>query len=80
MIDMVKKKQLKVLAYGKGRPYIIVPEAQLKQLRSLLDRHKVRYEVYEEMMSVDDEPYVTFVTLARGTDPAEVQKLLDEVP
>lgn len=79
MIDSITKGRLEVLAYGQGRPYIIVPESQLKRLCALLDKHRIRYEVDEDMMSVDDEPYVTFVTLARGTDPAEVQRLLDGV-
>lgn len=77
MIDTITKARLEVLSSNRGRSCIIVPESQLKQLRSLLDRHKIRYEVDEDMMSVDGEPWVAFVMLARGTDPAEVQRLLD---
>jgi hypothetical protein len=68
------------MAFGKGRPYIDVPETQLKQLCALLDEHKIRYEVDDDLLSVDGKPWTALVTLARDADPDQVQRILDGIP
>lgn len=77
MIDVSTKKPLSVSTDGDAGPYIMVPVQQLDRVRDLLDAAKIPYWVDEVAISLDGKPEVTVVNLGRGTDPEEVQKLLD---
>jgi len=80
MTDITTKERLIVSNEGKASPFMMVPEQQLDAIRTVLDEHCVRYWVDEESIAVDDEPPVTFINFARGTDAEFVQKLLDSIP
>lgn len=77
MIDTTTNKPLTVLAGEDAGPYIMVPVQQLDAIRQLLDAHDVRYWVEEQAVSINGKPYVTVINLARQTDGAAIQRLLD---
>jgi hypothetical protein len=77
MMDVKTKKPMLVLSHGTIYPYIRVPTDQLNELREVLDRHAVRYEVMDLYNSLDGGPEYARVNLRRGTDPAPVQTILD---
>ncbi|HWE95882.1 MAG TPA: hypothetical protein VG269_18105 [Tepidisphaeraceae bacterium] len=80
MIDTSTREPLHVSTDGDAGPYIMVPEAQLTQVRTVLEKNKVGHWVDEEVISIDGEPEVAIINLGRGTNPAAVQKLLDSIP
>lgn len=77
MLDAVSKQPIRVHDYNRELPFMIVPYAQLGEVRSVLDKHQFRYEVSEETLTVNDGPEEVFIRLARGTDPKQVQSALD---
>jgi len=80
MIDAMTKEPLHVSTDGTAGPYIMVPVTQLDDLRDLLDKHRVRYWVEEEVISLDGSPEIAVVDLGHGADAASVQAILDGVP
>jgi hypothetical protein len=80
MIDVMTTKPLYVSTDGTAGPYIMVPVSQLADLRDLLDRHRVRYFVEEDAISLDGAPETVVVDLGHGADAAAVQAILDSVP
>ena len=80
MIDTTTQKPLCVSTDGGAGPYIVVPVAQLDQVRTLLDVNKVSYWVDEEALSLDGKPEIIVINLARRSDPAMLQRLLDRIP
>jgi hypothetical protein len=79
MENLVSKQPICVWNDGTGGPYIMVPEAQLEQLRSILDQHGVRYWVDELVISFNEEPPEALVNFGRDADATAVQKILDSV-
>jgi hypothetical protein len=77
MKDVTTTKPLYVSTDGTAGPYIMVPVAQLDEVCHLLERHRVRYSVDEDVISLDGEPEVAIVNLGRGGDAEGVQKVLD---
>jgi len=53
---------------------------QLDEIRQLLDRHGIRYEVDEYAISLDGGPEDTEINFGRGGDPHAIQAILDSVP
>ncbi len=84
MRDAITKKPICVVdepGTGTGAgPYIMVPVAQLDELRRLLEGHRVPFWVEEDAISLDGEPAVAVVDLGPEADPADVQRILDAVP
>jgi hypothetical protein len=80
MIDVIKRKPLRVEICEGAPALLVLPVEQLDQARALLDAHKVPYWVSEEFLSVDGGPEKAFVHISRNADPAMVQRLLDDVP
>jgi hypothetical protein len=80
MIDATTDRRLTVSSGGKAGPYIMLPLSQLDTVTRLLDAHKVRYWVDEEALSIDGGPEIIVINLARHTDPAAIQQLLDSTP
>lgn len=80
MIDTTTRQPLYVSTDGDAGPYIMVPAAQLDQVRALLDANKVPYWVDEEAISLDGKPEVAVINLGHGSNPATVQTLLDCMP
>ena len=79
MTDTTTKKPLRVSTDGTAGPYIMVPFAQLDDLRRLLDGRHIRYWVEENVISLDGGPEIAVVNLGRGGDAAAVQAVLDSV-
>jgi hypothetical protein len=78
MIDEMTKDSLRVSTEGGAGPYLMVPVAQLDAVLRLLDRHKVRYWVDPDAISLDNEPAVTVINFGRSGEAARVQAILDE--
>jgi hypothetical protein len=78
MIDTSTGRRLNVSVDGNAGPYIILPLERLNVVKKLLDKHKIRYWVDEEVISIDSGPEVAFLNLAHGTDPKKVQQILDQ--
>jgi hypothetical protein len=77
MIDLTTRKPLRVSTDSAARSYIDVPASQLDELCSLLDQHQILYTVQDEVISLNGGPETGIVNLARGSDPAIVQAILD---
>ena len=77
MIETTTRQRLYVSTEGDAGPYIMVPEAQLAQVLTLLEQAKVPHWVDEEAISLDGKPEIAVVNLGRGIDPQAVQGLLD---
>jgi hypothetical protein len=78
MIDVTTKKRLSVSTDGNAGPYIVVPLAQVDDVRNLLDANEIQYWVDEAAISLDGQPELTVVNLGSGSDAAAVQKILDD--
>jgi hypothetical protein len=77
MIDAMTRKPLHVSTDGTAGPYIMVPVSQLADLRELLDKHRIRYSVEEDAISLDGAPEIAVVDLGHGADVAAIQAVLD---
>ena len=51
---------------------------QLDAVLAVLDRHKVRYWVDADAISLDNEPAITVINFGRSGDAARIQAILDE--
>jgi hypothetical protein len=80
MIDSTTKQPIQVRAHDPSLPGVVVPATQLDQVRHLLEANGVRFWVDRHQISFDGLPPVAFIEIARGTDPAWVQSILDTVP
>ena len=78
MIDEMTQDGLRVSTDGIAGPYLMVPVAQLDAVRAVLDRHKVRYWVDADAISLDNEPAITVINFGRAGDAARIQAILDE--
>ena len=78
MIDEMTKGSLRVSTDGIGGPYLMVPVTQLDAVRTVLDRHEVRYWVDSDAISLDNEPAITVINFGRSGDAARIQAILDE--
>jgi hypothetical protein len=80
MIDTTTHQPLQVSTDGGAGPYIMVPVAQLDQVRSLLEANKIPFWVDEEAISLDGKPETIVINFGRGTSSASVQNILDSTP
>jgi hypothetical protein len=78
MIDEMTHEKLRVSVDAVAGPYLMVTIDQLDSVVALLDRHKVRYWVDPEAISLDNEPYVTVINFGKAGDGARIQAILDE--
>ena len=79
MIDeMTQNSRLRVSTDGIAGPYLMVTMTQLDAVRAVLDRHKVRYWVDADAISLDNEPAITVINFGRSGDAARIQAILDE--
>jgi hypothetical protein len=77
MIDAMTRKPLHVSTDGTAGPYIMLPVDQLTDVRQLLDRHKIRYAVEDDVISLNGAPETAIIDLGRGADAAAIQSILD---
>jgi hypothetical protein len=78
MIDSFTKKPIRVHDDGGGEPYIIVRLDQLDSVKKILDDAGCGYRVDDESISINGNPYATFVYLEHRADVPAIQKLLDD--
>jgi hypothetical protein len=71
MIDEMTKDSLRVSTDGVAGPYLMVPVPQLDAVLAVLDRHKVRYWVDADAISLDNEPAKRPRFRASSTRPAD---------
>ncbi len=77
-IDEMTQSNLRVASDGTAGPYLIVPVGQLDAVLVVLDRHKVRYWVDADAISLDNEPAINVINFGRSGDAARIQAILDE--
>lgn len=80
MIDKTTREPLRISTDGDAGPYIMVPVAQLAEVRDLLEANDVPHWVDEEAISLDGNPEVAVINLGRGSDVPKIQRLLDSIP
>jgi hypothetical protein len=80
MIDTMTSKPLTIYIGEGGYSHLIVPETQLEQVKALFDANQVLCWVDEELLSVDGEPEVGFISFSLKADLALAQRLLDSIP
>ena len=80
MIDAMTRKRLHVSTDGGAGPYIMVPFAQLTDVRQVLDHHGICYAVEEDVISLDGAPEVAVIDLDQAANADAIQTILDTVP
>ncbi len=80
MLDSYTRKPIRVQAYDPERPFMDVRSDQKAAITKLLTDNGIRYEASDYHISINREPPTVAIYMARGTDPARVQALLDAVP
>ena len=78
MIDEMTKDSLRVSTDVVAGPYLMLPMVQLDAILAVLDRHKVRYWVDADAISLDNEPAITVINFGRFGDAVRIQAILDE--
>jgi hypothetical protein len=78
MIDTDTNKPVRVLGDSISRAYIRVSLKHLEFVRKLLLDNQIRHWVDHLAISVDGSPPLIVVNLSKGTDPHQVQALLDQ--
>ncbi len=77
MTDATTQQRLRVSTDGTAGPYITVPLSQIDEVKRLLDRHRIRYWVEENAISLNGGPYISVVNLGRDGNAQAVQAILD---
>lgn len=80
MTDATSQKPLTIFVGEGGYAHLIVPATQLEQVKALFDANNVLCWADEELLSVDDEPEVGFISFSRKADLGFAQRLLDSLP
>jgi hypothetical protein len=80
MTNTTTKKPILISINKNALPHIMVPLAQLEQLRTLLDANDIHYWVSEQVVSIDGKPEIAFVNLRQETIPDDVRQFLDVYP
>ena len=78
MIVESTQNSLRVLNYVVAGPYLMLTVTQLDAVRAVLDRHKDRYRVDADAISLDNEPAITVINFGRSDDVARIQAIIDE--
>jgi hypothetical protein len=78
MIDSITKEPIRVSDDGDAGPYIIVQLDQVELVKGLLDTAGYDYDVDEDAISFNDQPYTSIVNLGLQADVAGIQRLLDD--
>jgi hypothetical protein len=77
MTDTTTQRQLRVSTDGTAGPYLMLPLAQVDEVKTLLDQHRIRYWVEENAISINDGPYICVINFGREGNAAAVQAILD---
>ena len=79
MIDNMTKQPLRVTTAGRASAFLDLPNAQVEEVRRLLDANRIGYSVDEIVISFDGGPEEAMIHLDRGSDASAVQEILDGV-
>jgi hypothetical protein len=80
VLNSVTKEPLKVLIASEEVSSVIdFPYEQLEDVKSVLDRHGIRYWWNEKVISVNNEPGWTRIYISRNSDPKLAQAALDTI-
>ncbi len=78
MIDEMTKDRLRVSTDGIAGPYLMVSVTQLDAVLAVLNRHKVRYWVDADAISLDNGPAIAVINFGRSGETVRIQAILDE--
>jgi hypothetical protein len=78
MIDQETQEKLLISTDGDAGPYLMVPLAQLSEIRAILQQHGIAHAVDEDAIQLDGRPVIAVVNFGRRADTARLQQLLDE--
>ena len=73
MIDEMTEDRLRVSTDGVAGPYLMVPMAQLGQVREQLDQHAIRYWVDADAISLDGKPAIAVINFGRAGDATRIR-------
>jgi hypothetical protein len=79
MIDEMTQKRVVVSNDEDAGPYLMVTLDQLDVIREALDRHKVRYWVDGDAISLDNEPPVTWINFGKMGQAARIKAILNKI-
>jgi len=79
MIDTMTNKPIRVETPKDVHPTIDLPRDQVEAVSKLLEANGIRFWVGHLTISFDGKPSVSTIHLRRGTNPEQVQALLDSV-
>jgi hypothetical protein len=77
MIDVMTKQPLRVLHEG-VRPFLELPESQLKEVEELLRRNDIYFWTEEDVVSDDNGRWIATINFHRDADPASIQATFDD--
>jgi hypothetical protein len=78
MIDSFTKEPIRVTEEGGAGPYIMVQLDQLDLVKKLLDDAGYGYQMDEEAISFNDQPFTSVINLGSHADVSAIQRLLDD--
>ncbi len=78
MIDEMTNDGLRVSTDGIAGPYLMVSVTQLDAVLAVLNRHKVRYWVDADAISLDNGPAIAVINFGRSGETVRIQAILDE--
>jgi hypothetical protein len=80
MIDITTKQPLFVSIDGIAGPYLMLPVAQVDEVRRILNQHRIPHSVDDAAISLNGSPAVTVIDFGRSADANCVQQILDSIP
>jgi hypothetical protein len=78
MLDAMTKGRMLVSNDVTAGPWLMLEITQLDAVLAALDRHKVRYWVDSDAISLDNEPPTTVINFGKKGDAVQIQAILDE--
>ena len=77
MTDAVTSKRLEVADIGKEWPYIRLPYSQMDEALRVLEAHRIRHWMSEDLFSWEGGPMIAYIQLGRWGNGAGAQAALD---
>ncbi len=79
VINAITKEPLRVSNEGTAGPFIRLPASQIEEVSRLLKSHNVRHWVQENIISLNNGPFIAIIDLGHGGNQPAVQAILDSV-
>lgn len=80
MVDPGNQEAVRVLLDFDRLPYIRLTVQALDQVREVLEKNNIRFQIDPYRISIDHKPAVAWIWIHRKADPEQVQTVLDSVP